>query len=253
MWGKPINYQRIDEDYNQSVFLLDLQNFPEYEGVNLEKMHASLSILMVLISSCLIINVKSVEGLSSILHSLSRVPFKFEIKNQLKVFVLCRDQKDRSLNTNEIQNNMEKLFMEFSKKDSVVKLMENREYLFLPNPIDSNKCSINFDKGLEEVNPEFIIEVMKIRTKLFSNVEIHNLTSHCTFGGALFANYLQFFKNEMMLNNEGKCMNYKELFESFIKKENEAIFRDSFDLYELHIKEAIIEKLPLNFDDLQVN
>ncbi len=102
MNGKPINYQRCDDDYSSSVFLLDLQNFTDFQGVYNEKTYALMSILMVLMSSCVIINVKSLEGLSSLLKTLTLIPFDFEIKNQLKVYILYRDRTN-CLNIHEIQ------------------------------------------------------------------------------------------------------------------------------------------------------
>lgn len=102
MWGKPINYQRSDEDLPKSLFLLDSQNVNGYQGFNSEQNKALLSVITVLISSCLIINVKSIEGLSSILNTLNLIPFICEQKNQLKVYVLIRDRLNNS-NLHEIQ------------------------------------------------------------------------------------------------------------------------------------------------------
>lgn len=71
---------------------MDLQNFPEYLGSTFERIHSMLSILAVFMSSCLVINVKSLDGLSSILNSLSMIPFHFDMKTQLKVYILLRDR-----------------------------------------------------------------------------------------------------------------------------------------------------------------
>jgi len=138
--------------------------------------------------------------------------------------------------------------------------MDNREYLYLPNPtLEVIRASMSFEKGFEDVNPEFIIEVMKIRTKLLSHSQIHALNPQNEFTGIVYANYLNFMKEELYSNNletpgfTGKRFFYKEMIEGFIKKEDDGLFKDSLDLYEFHIKEAIIDKLPLNSEDIQVN
>ena len=149
---------------------------------------------------------------------------------------------------------MERIFSEFSRKDSIVRLMENREYLYLPNPILG---SMSFEKGIEDVNPEFIIEVMKIRSKILSTSPVHALNSQNEFTGIVYANYLNFMKEELTASqeikqNKGRTLIYRDIIDRFIKKENEGLFKDSLDLYEFHIKEAIMDKLPLNSEDIQV-
>lgn len=150
---------------------------------------------------------------------------------------------------------MEKLFSEYSKRDSVIRLMESREYVYLASPsLDNVRASLSLEKGLEEVNPEFIIEVMKIRNRLLSSSPIHALNPQNEFTGIVYANYLNFMKEELAsgLEHKRKLFYYQGLIEAFIRKENEGLFKDSLDLYEFHIKEAIIEKLPLTALDLQV-
>ena len=150
---------------------------------------------------------------------------------------------------------MERIFSEFSRKDSIVRLMENREYLYLPNPILG---SMSFEKGIEDVNPEFIIEVMKIRSKILSTSPIHALNQQNEFTGIVYANYLNFMKEELQTanqeskQNKGRTLVYRDIIGRFIKKENEGLFKDSLDLYEFHIKEAIMDKIPLNSEDMQV-
>ena len=153
---------------------------------------------------------------------------------------------------------MERIFSEFSRKDSVVRLMENREYLYLPTPIlETLRGSMSFEKGIDDVNPEFIIEVMKIRSKILSTSPVHALNSQNEFTGIVYANYLNFMKEELTASqeikqNKGRTLIYRDIIDRFIKKENEGLFKDSLDLYEFHIKEAIMDKLPLNSEDIQV-
>lgn len=149
---------------------------------------------------------------------------------------------------------MEKAFSDYSKQSCIVRLLDSREYVYLPSPsLETGRASPNLERGFEDVNPEFIIEVMKLRSRVLACSPVHALNPQNEFSGIVYANFLNFMKQELAVSLESKRnYAYKELIEGFIRKENEGLFKDSLDLYEFHIKEAILDKLPLSLDDLKV-
>lgn len=94
---------------------MDLQNFPECFDPQLDKINGLMSTLLVLMSSALVLNVKSLDALNCTLQSLSQIPVIFAWKPALKLTVLIRDRNPNSPSLSDFEVNFDEFILSFKR------------------------------------------------------------------------------------------------------------------------------------------